>query len=136
MDRASNPSQIRELKPKVMEISIHSLLTGAKQATGRVAVIDVLRAFTTAAVALANGASRIVMVGSVEDALMLRGAGVAQTCMGEVRGRAPDGFDFGNSPFEISNDDFGGKTIVQRTSAARKALSRRAGPRGFMRPPS
>ena len=122
MDRASNPSQIRELKPKVMEISIHSLLTGAKQATGRVAVIDVLRAFTTAAVALANGASRIVMVGSVEDALMLRDAGVAQTCMGEVRGRAPDGFDFGNSPFEISTDDFGGKTIVQRTSAGTQGI--------------
>src|SRR6516164_5939962 len=122
MDRASNPSQIRELKPKVMEISIHSLLTGAKQATGTVAVIDVLRAFTTAAVTLANGASRIVMVGSVEDALMLRDAGVAQTCMGEVRGRAPDGFDFGNSPFEISGVDFGGKTIIQRTSAGTQGI--------------
>jgi 2-phosphosulfolactate phosphatase len=53
---------------------------------------------------------------------MLRDAGVAQTCMGEVRGRAPDGFDFGNSPFEISNDDFGGKTIVQRTSAGTQGI--------------
>jgi hypothetical protein len=35
-----------------MEISIHSLLEGAKRATGSVAVIDVFRAFTTAAVAL------------------------------------------------------------------------------------
>jgi hypothetical protein len=33
-----------------------------------VAVIDVFRAFTTAAVALANGASSIVMVRTVEDA--------------------------------------------------------------------
>jgi hypothetical protein len=32
-----------------------------------VAIIDVFRAFTTAAVALANGASKIVMVGTVED---------------------------------------------------------------------
>jgi 2-phosphosulfolactate phosphatase len=48
---------------------------------------------------------------------MLRDAGVAQICMGEGRGRAPDGFDFSNSPFETANVDFSGKTIVQRTSA-------------------
>jgi hypothetical protein len=51
-----------ELRLTVMEISIHSLLEGARRATGTVAVIDVFRAFTTAAVALANGASGIVMV--------------------------------------------------------------------------
>src|ERR1700761_265895 len=100
-----------------MEISIHSLLEGAERVTGSVAVIDVFRAFTTAAVALANGASSIVMVRSVEEALVLRDASVGQICMGEVRGRAPDSFDFGNSPFVVSTMDFGGKTIIQRTSA-------------------
>ena len=40
-----------------MEISIGSLIDGARQASGAVAIIDVFRAFTTAAVALANGAS-------------------------------------------------------------------------------
>src|SRR5499433_3410468 len=100
-----------------MEISIYSLLEGAIRAAGTVAVIDVFRAFTTAAIALANGASRIVMVRTVEEALELRDGGIGQMCMGEVAGRAPDGFDFGNSPFEISNIDFGGITIVQRTSA-------------------
>ncbi len=52
-----------------MKIAIQSLLEGAVRATGTVAVIDVFRAFTTAAVALANGASKIVMVGTVEEAL-------------------------------------------------------------------
>ena len=42
--------------------------------------------------------------------------------MGEVRGRAPDGFDFGNSPFEVSGVDFGGKTIIQRTSAGTQGI--------------
>jgi 2-phosphosulfolactate phosphatase len=101
----------------VTEISIHSLLEGAERATGSVAIIDVFRAFTTAAVALANGASKIVMVRAVEEALALREDGIGQICMGEVRGRAPDGFDFGNSPFEVSRIDFQGKTIIQRTSA-------------------
>jgi 2-phosphosulfolactate phosphatase len=42
--------------------------------------------------------------------------------MGEVRGRAPDGFDFGNSPFEISSVDFHDKTIIQRTSAGTQGI--------------
>jgi 2-phosphosulfolactate phosphatase len=105
-----------------MDISIHSLLAGATQATGVVAVIDVFRAFTTAAVALANGATRIIMVSSVEEALALRDTGIGQICMGEVRGRAPEQFDFGNSPFEISGVDFSGKTIIQRTSAGTRGV--------------
>src|SRR5512142_1403928 len=99
-----------------MDIVIDSLLEGAAKAKGNVAIIDVFRAFTTAAVALANGASRIIMVGSVAEALALRDSGTAQVCVGEVGGRAPDAFDFGNSPFEVSGIDFSGRTIVQRTS--------------------
>jgi 2-phosphosulfolactate phosphatase len=106
-----------------MKISIDSLLEGAARATGAVAVIDVFRAFTTAAVALANGASRIVMVGTVEQALALRNTGIGEVCIGEVGGRAPDGFDFGNSPFEISTVDFRGKTIIQRTSAGTQGIT-------------
>ena len=105
-----------------MEIAILSLLEGAARATGTVAVIDVFRAFTTAAVALANGASRIVMVGTVDEALALRDAGIGQVCMGEVRGQAPAEFDFGNSPFEVAAVDFSGKTIIQRTSAGTQGI--------------
>jgi 2-phosphosulfolactate phosphatase len=105
-----------------MEIVIRSLAEGAEQATGNVAIIDVFRAFTTAAVALANGASRITMVGTVEEALALRERGVGQVCMGEVQGRAPAGFDFGNSPFEISRIDFRGQAIIQRTSEGTQGI--------------
>jgi 2-phosphosulfolactate phosphatase len=105
-----------------MDIVIGSLLDGARQATGAVAIIDVFRAFTTAAVAFANGASRIVMVGSVEEALALRESGVADVCMGEVGGRAPPGFDFGNSPFQISDVDFAGRAIAQRTGAGTQGI--------------
>src|ERR1700747_3494510 len=105
-----------------MLIAIGSLLDGAEQATGAVAIIDVFRAFTTAAVAFANGASRIIMVGSVEEALSLRGGGLAQVCVGEVGGRAPPGFDFGNSPFEIANVDFAGAAVAQRTGAGTQGI--------------
>jgi 2-phosphosulfolactate phosphatase len=105
-----------------MKISIRSLLEGARNATGAVAVIDTFRAFTTAAVALANGASRIIMVGTVDEALALREAESGAICMGEVRGRAPDGFDYGNSPFEIAGVDLSGKTVIQRTSSGTQGI--------------
>jgi len=106
-----------------MEIRIESLLVGAAQATGVVAIIDVFRAFSTAAVALANGASRIIMVSGVEEAFALRDSGVGQLVMGEVEGRPPTGFDLGNSPFEASRIDFTGKTIIQRTSAGTQGIT-------------
>ena len=110
-----------------MKISLDSLLEGARRAAGTVAVIDVFRAFTTAAVTFANGASRIIMVGSVEEALALREGGIGQVCIGEVHGRAPEQFDFGNSPFEVCDVDFGGKTIIQRTSAGTQGIIAAAG---------
>src|SRR5207237_7171860 len=58
----------------------------------------------------------------VKEALELRQAGIGEICMGEVYGRAPDGFDFGNSPFEVSTVDFRGNTIIQRTSAGTQGI--------------
>jgi 2-phosphosulfolactate phosphatase len=105
-----------------IEIRVDSLLDGAHRASGAVAIIDVLRAFTTAAVALANNATRVIMVADVDEALHLRAAGVGDICMGEVRGRAPEAFDFGNSPFELSGADLLGKTVIQRTSAGTQGV--------------
>jgi 2-phosphosulfolactate phosphatase len=105
-----------------VNIAIRSLLDGAREATGAVAVIDTFRAFTTAAVALANGAARIVMVATVEEALALRSAESGAICMGEVGGETPDEFDYGNSPFEIAAVDFGGRTLIQRTSAGTQGI--------------
>jgi len=100
-----------------MDIRLHSLLEGARSATGVVGVIDVFRAFTTAAVAFSRGAASIIMVSGVEDALSLRQQGAGQICMGEVDGRPPPEFDFGNSPYELLTADVAGKTLIQRTSA-------------------
>jgi 2-phosphosulfolactate phosphatase len=105
-----------------MEICIDSLLAGAARARGVVAIIDVFRAFTTAAVVLARGAAKIVIVSNVEEALSLRSAGVGHFCMGEVGGRAPPGFDLGNSPFEALQANIEGMTIIQRTSAGTQGL--------------
>jgi 2-phosphosulfolactate phosphatase len=100
-----------------MEIRITSLLRGAYEAEGTAIIIDVFRAFTTAAVAFARGAEKIILVAEVEEALDLRCQGKGDLCMGEVDGSKPAGFDFGNSPYELSRVDLTGKTLIQSTRA-------------------
>ena len=99
------------------EVVVDSLLAGARRARGTAIIIDVFRAYTTAAVAFSRGASSITLVAEVEEALELRRRGVGDLCMGEVGGARPEGFDFGNSPFELSTADVEGKTLVQSTRA-------------------
>ncbi len=100
-----------------MEIRIESLIDGARRAKGTVVIVDVFRAFTTAAVALARGASRIVMVAGIEEALRLRDQGVGEITVGEVDGIRPEGFDFGNSPYEMAQASLKGKVVIQSTCA-------------------
>lgn len=100
-----------------MEIRIESLLEGARRADGVVVVIDVFRAFTTASVAFMRGVEKIVMVAEPPEALALRARGVGSICVGEVDGKMPAGFDFGNSPHELSGADIAGQTLIQSTRA-------------------
>ena len=105
-----------------MEIRLLSLLEGARRAAGTVVIIDVYRAFTTAAVALQRGAARILLVNTPEPAFKLRREGRGDLCMGEVSGIKVPGFDFGNSPLELSRADVRGKTLIQSTSAGTKGV--------------
>ncbi len=106
-----------------MEIRIGSLLRGAQEAEGTAIVIDVFRAFTTAAIAFSRGVEKIVLVAEVEEALELRNRGLGDLCMGEVAGIRPEGFDFGNSPFELSQAEIIGKTLIQSTRAGTVGVS-------------
>ena len=100
-----------------MEIRLGSQVRDAREAEGTVIIIDVFRAFTTAAIAFDCGVREITLVAEVEDALVLHRRGVGDLLMGEVGGDRPDGFDFGNSPFEVSQAELDGKTLVQSTRA-------------------
>ena len=100
-----------------MEIRLLSLLEGAQQAEGTTIIIDVYRAYTTAAVAFERGVEKIILVAEVEEALDLRAKGLGDLCVGEVEGTRPAGFDFGNSPYEIARADLRGKTLIQSTRA-------------------
>ena len=104
-----------------------SLLEGARAARGTAVVIDVFRAYTTAAVAFSRGAEKIILVAEVAEALDLRDRGAGSLCMGEVDGIRPDGFDFGNSPFELSEADVAGATLIQSTRAGTTGAAAAAG---------
>jgi len=82
-----------------------------------VVVIDVVRAFTTAAYAFGAGAKEILLVSSVAEAFDLREKQPELLLMGEVDGLPIDGFDFGNSPSVLERLSLRGRRIVHRTSA-------------------
>jgi 2-phosphosulfolactate phosphatase len=97
-------------------------LHNAHKARGVVVVIDVLRAFTTAAHAFDAGAKRILPVAGVEEAFQLRKTMPGSLTMGEVDGVKPAGFDFGNSPDQFNGRDLSGCTMIQRTSAGTQGI--------------
>ena len=94
------------------------------EATGVVVVIDVIRAFTNAAVMFARGAQAVYPVSGVEEALQLRAQIPNALASGEVGGIAPEGFDFGNSPTQTNTLSLTGKTIIQRTGAGTQGIVR------------
>jgi len=93
-------------------------------ADGVVVVIDVLRAFSTAAYAFGAGAKSIKMVGEVEEALALKAQMANALIMGEVNGIKPESFDYGNSPTEITLQNLAGKNIAHIGRYARRSAQR------------
>ena len=106
------------------------VLFGAQQLTptdvqGRVvAMIDVLRASTTIAVALANGARAVIPLESSED-VAVRSKQFERSAVllsGERRMLRMEGFDLGNSPVEHTREVVEGKTVLLTTTNGTKAL--------------
>jgi len=106
-----------------MIISRASLET-CQEATGSVVVIDVLRAFSTAAYAFAAGVQDITVVSTVAGALDLRERLRGSLVMGEVDGLLVPGFDFSNSPIQFDGLDLAGRHLIQRTSAGTQGVIR------------
>ncbi|MFC9325624.1 2-phosphosulfolactate phosphatase [Kitasatospora sp. NPDC057015] len=78
-------------------------------------VVDVMRAFTVAAWAFAQGAEKIVLAESLDTALALKARRPDWVALKDGP-RAP-GFDLVNSPGLLRSVDLGGRTVVQKTTA-------------------
>lgn len=105
-----------------MKIEILKFLEGARQAKGLTVIIDVFRAYTTAAYLFANQADEIFIVSKVETAKKLKEELNNPILVGERKGIKLDGFDFNNSPYFISQKNFKGKDIILSTSAGTKGI--------------
>ena len=105
-----------------MKIRVTSLLEGARTATGHAVIVDVFRAFTTAAFCVAAGAREIVLVSDHDQALAMKRTDPKLFLTGEIDGRPIPGFDIGNSPSAIERLDLAGRRVVQRTSSGTQGV--------------
>src|SRR3954464_727995 len=105
-----------------MSVRVAHFLDGAASATGHAVIVDVFRAFTTAAFCVAAGAREIVLVSDHEQALALKREDPTLFLTGEIRGRPIPGFDVGNSPSAIEHLDLRGRRVVQRTSSGTQGV--------------
>ena len=105
-----------------MNIKILHMVEGAKEATGIAVIIDVFRAFTVEAYIMNNGAKKLIPVGDMQIAYDYKEKDSNCVLIGERHGKILPGFDFGNSPLQIKNVDFTGRTVIHTTSAGTQGI--------------
>ncbi len=104
-------------------VSPNEMAAGQTQARV-VAVIDVLRASTSIAVALSNGARSVIPANSADE-VITRSKQFERSevrLAGERRMLAIPGFDMGNSPLEFTADAVDGRTVLISTTNGTRAL--------------
>ncbi|KAF0237865.1 MAG: 2-phosphosulfolactate [Prolixibacteraceae bacterium] len=106
-----------------MEVKILQLLEGAKDARGLTVIIDVFRAFSTACYVFDCGVNRIFPTGEIGAAYQLKEQNPDFVLIGERNEQKPPGFDFGNSPSQIINENLKGKTVVHTTSSGTQGIA-------------
>src|SRR5580765_829066 len=86
-----------------------------------VVIIDVLRATSTIATALYNGARCVIPVDSISRCMEI-GRQINGVTAGERDGQIAEGLKYGNSPFEYPRDFIEGKTLVLTTTNGTRLL--------------
>jgi 2-phosphosulfolactate phosphatase len=86
-----------------------------------VVIIDVLRATSTIATAIGNGAKSVVPVASVAECIRI-GKQIDAITAGERDGQIAEGLEHGNSPFEYEPSFIKDKTLVLTTTNGTRLL--------------
>ncbi len=86
-----------------------------------VVIIDVLRATSTIATALFNGAKAVIPVDSVSRCIEISKQ-IHGITAGERDGKIAEGLEYGNSPFEYPRSFVEGRTLVLTTTNGTKLL--------------
>ena len=111
--KATKPALYTSLSP--------ALLSLYDVSSSIVVIIDVLRATSTIATVLFNGAKHIIPVDSVAECIRI-GKQIEGITAGERDGHVAEGLVHGNSPFEYPREFIGGKTLVLTTTNGTKLL--------------
>lgn len=109
------PSQWKVLQPEQLRVSA-------------CVVIDVIRATSTIATALAHGAG-VQAVAGLEEAFALKAKYPGALLAGERGGKALPGFDLGNSPEDFTTARVQGRRVILTTTNGTQALAACTGAR-------
>jgi len=108
---------------KTIEVCLTPQLLHQYAVVDKVAVVvDVLRASSTMITAFAHGLNRLMPVAYVEGCLALRRLGYMSA--GERDGAKVEGFDFGNSPYDVMNGNLEGKSLAMTTTNGTLAIEK------------
>jgi len=113
MSKISKPALFTSLSPALLHLYDIS--------QSIVVIIDVLRATSTIATALHNGAKSVIPVDSVAECIRL-GKQINALTAGERDGKIAEGLQHGNSPFEYPENFIKGKTLVLTTTNGTRLL--------------
>jgi 2-phosphosulfolactate phosphatase len=112
---------MQENKPELYTCLSPALLDLYEVEKSIVVIIDVLRATSTIATALFNGAKSVIPVDSVAECIRI-GKQIESITAGERDGKIAEGLEHGNSPFEYPRKFVKGKTLVLTTTNGTKLL--------------
>jgi 2-phosphosulfolactate phosphatase len=85
-------------------------------------IIDVIRATTTLAIMFDQGAARVCVADTVEQAHKAAQIHPGRLLCGERNALPPPGFDYGNSPAQFSQLDLSGCELILTTTNGTRAL--------------
>lgn len=86
------------------------------------AVIDTIRATSTIITILGCGGEKVIVARDKKEAFFLRDIFKESIVCGEEGGLPPEGFDFGNSPLEISGAHLEGRTAIIMTTNGTQSI--------------
>ncbi|MEO8583767.1 MAG: 2-phosphosulfolactate phosphatase [Flavitalea sp.] len=110
-----------ELKPFLYTVLSPALLENYEVKDSIVVVIDVLRATSTIATALYNGAASVIPVNDIAKCISISKS-INGISAGERDGKIAEGLSYGNSPFEYPPEFIKNRHLVLTTTNGTKLL--------------
>ncbi len=111
----------KNIKPALFTCLSPALLNLYDVSSSIVVIIDVLRATSTIATAISNGAKSVVPVDSVAACIRI-GKQIEAVTAGERDGKIAEGLEYGNSPFDYPKSFINNKTLVLTTTNGTRLL--------------